>query len=366
MNGKLEICIDNIVFALQKAGGISAVWYELLKRLLNDEDFNLKILDYQGENIFRSKLSIPEEIILKNRHIPLPLTIDRYINPNSDIQGIFHSSYYRIHPSKKAVNITTVHDFTYEYFRKGIPASIHYWQKKQAILNSKKIICVSNHTRNDLLNFFPSIKPENISVVYNGVDSVYKPIPKSGIDLKQICSFDSGEYVLYVGDRKSPHKNFQMAVKACKLSGMPLVMIGGGPLSEPEKSFLTNVIGENYLLLTGLDNTKLNLLYNHALCLLYPSLYEGFGIPILEAQRAGCPVITTTKSSIPEVAGDAAIMMEMINENEIADCIRMLFNSPELKGDLIQKGIENSNQFSWDKCYNQTKALYLQTYNQYC
>lgn len=364
---KITLVIDNIVFALQNAGGISMVWYELLKRLLTDPEIDLYVIDLPNQNMFRRNLSIPAEIISENRLSGYPLTIQRYLNPKPDGKGIFHSSYYRTSSSKNAVNLTTVHDFTYEYFRTGIPRIIHQFQKGQAIKNSKKIICVSQNTKADLMKFFPSISPENIRVIYNGVDLVYRPLGKDETQLQRICPFSSKEYVLYVGDRRSSYKNFNLAVNACKLTNRPLVIVGGGPLSEKENQVLFNTIGKNkFKILLGINNEQLNLIYNHAFCLMYPSLYEGFGIPILEAQRAGCPVISTNKSSIPEVAGQGAILLEDVTEFQIADAVKLLENNSIFTDDLIQKGHQNAGQFSWDKCYQQTKQLYKDVYDEFC
>lgn len=364
---KIEIHIDNIVFALQNAGGISMVWYELLKRLLTDPEIDLHVIDLPNQNLFRRNLSIPAEIISENKLSGYPLTIQRYLNPKTDGKGIFHSSYYRTSSSARLVNMTTVHDFTYEYFRGGIPRIIHQFQKGQAIKNSKKIICVSQNTKADLMKFFPSISPENIRVIYNGVDQVYRPLEKDETKLRLICPFSSKEYVLYVGDRRSSYKNFNLAVNTCKSTNRPLIIVGGGPLSEKENQVLLNTVGKNkFKILLGINNEQLNLIYNHAFCLIYPSLYEGFGIPVLEAQRAGCPVISTNKSSIPEVAGQGAILLEEVTEFQIANAVKLLENNSGFTNDLIQKGHQNAGQFSWDKCYQQTKQLYKEVYEEFC
>ena len=362
-----EIYIDNIVFALQKSGGISVVWYEILQRLLTDPEIDLHMIDLPNQNIFRKNLTIPSEVLCENNLSGYPLNVQRYLNPKTDGKGIFHSSYYRTSSSRNFVNITTVHDFTYEYFRAGIPRLIHQFQKGQAIKNSKRIICVSQNTKADLMKFFPSISPENIRVIYNGVDLVYRPIEKDETQLQQICPFSSKEYLLYVGDRRSSYKNFNLAVDACKLTNRPLIMVGGGPLSEKENQTLLNTVGKNkFKILLGINNEQLNLIYNHAFCLIYPSLYEGFGIPVLEAQRAGCPVISTNKSSIPEVAGHGAILLDEVTEFQIADAVKLLENNSIFTDDLIQKGHQNAGQFSWDKCYQETKQLYKEVYEEFC
>ena len=364
----MNLFFDNIVFSLQQSGGISVVWYELLKRILIDPEFNSYFLEAPNKNIFRKQLVIQSEKILENPYSNYPIDIQRFLNPNFEKKnGIFHSSYYRINKNPNIINITTVHDFTYENFYIGFAKVIHHFQKEQAIKNSKRIICVSNNTKEDLLRFNPKIDFKSIKVIYNGVNNIYQPIfNKTEYDLKKLVDYASGEFILYVGDRNDTYKNFKITVRACQLANLPLVIVGGGSLSKSEKTYLTERLGLNsYSELQGISNEQLNILYNHALCLLYPSISEGFGIPIIEAQRAGCPVISTNYSSIPEVAGKGVILLNEVDEYTIADVLNQLKKDSVMVSELREEGFKNSQRFSWDKCYQETKDLYKEVYEDY-
>jgi len=143
----MKIYLDNIIFSLQKAGGVSVVWSEILSRFLKEKAVDLQLVEYQNSNIFRKNLNIPLNVKLLNKKI-FPLFLSRYCDVDIPQQeGLFHSSYYRVATSKKIKNITTVHDFTYEYYRKGLPKSIHSLQKRYAIKKSEGIICVSENTK---------------------------------------------------------------------------------------------------------------------------------------------------------------------------------------------------------------------------
>jgi len=360
----MELVFDNIIFSLQRAGGISVYWYEILKRALDDNDIFSTFIDQEGENIFRDQLPIKKDKILDKFIYKFPNFVTRYLNiTNLSGDGIFHSSYYRIANSDDFVNVTTVHDFTYEYFRTGIPKYVHSEQKRRAILNSDHIICVSKNTKSDLLKFYPNINESNVQVIYNGVNDCYQILSNSeGKRLSKLIPFKKGSYALYVGDRKSEYKNFTLTVKACIKSNTPLALVGGGEVTNLEMDWLNRLGRNNYILLEGISNKKLNLLYNYALCLIYPSTYEGFGIPVIEAQKAGCPVVASNKSAIGEVIGPVDTLGDDVTVGGISEMIERYKTDIDYLNQQTRLGLENAKRFSWDKCYKETKKVYKKLY----
>ena len=165
------VYIDTIIFDLQKVGGISVYFYEIINRLLHDETIECHFIvsNKQKNNIYWDKINIPKEkIIIYNKF----LNRYRAVNYKENSEHTFISSYYRYSKNKHAKNITIVHDFTYEYFSKGIKKFVHHLQKMKAIYKSQISICISKNTQNDLNNF--SKREVNSTVIYNGVSDSYK------------------------------------------------------------------------------------------------------------------------------------------------------------------------------------------------
>lgn len=346
----MKIVYDNIIYSLQKVGGISAYWSELSSRLKYSEA-NAIFYGYPNPNILMKYLDIEVQ-----KETSIHYKINRYLDFQQKLpQGsIFHSSYYRIINQKDVINITTVHDFTYEYYRSGIARLIHSWQKGRAITKSDGIVCISQNTKKDLLKFYPDIKKENIQVIYNGVSDIFYKINEPSQSLiDSYKKLQDKKYVLYVGERNG-YKNFNLAVDVVrKLHNCSLVVVGGGDLSDNEK----NILQKDYFHYQEISAQDLNVLYNNAFCLLYPSSYEGFGIPIVESMKAGCPVVSTNISSIPEVAGDAGLLVDTIEVNAFVEAILKLENK-EFRDTMIIKGLEQAKKFSWDKCFEETLEFY--------
>ena len=305
----IPVTFDNIIFSLQRYGGISVVWTELLNRALADKDLAVKELDY--------------------RQIPMRF-MERYRIPayKAETPSVFHSSYFRVLPQKGVYNVTTVHDLTYHFYRRGLAKAVHLWEEERALKHSEAIICISENTKRDLLTFYPWVKEETIHVIYNGVSDDFYPIK----------NIEKKGYLLFIGNSSVSYKRYDIAQEVAKRTGLELVAA-------------RNVTSE-----------ELNKLYNEALCLLYPSDYEGFGLPILEAQKAGCPVIAQNYSSVPEVIGKGGLIVEHSSTEKIVQQMVEKVNevqSRPMQG-IIAAGIENAKRFSWDNTYEQTKNVYRQ------
>lgn len=348
------ILFDNIVFDLQRSGGISVVWYELIDRILENGSLDIRFIDNGNTiNKFRENLKIADSAICsRDKCVPISRYVPVIINNKESF--VFHSSYYRYCKSPYAKNITTVHDFTYEYFVKGLKKKLHCWQKYNAIRHSDYIVCISQNTKNDLLKFLPDIDQNKVRVIHNGVSEDYFVINDNNAGCE--LPFKTGTFLVFVGSR-AHYKNFDLLKRVVARTKYNLVIVGA-KLSDDEENDLHKYLSTDRFFSAGfLPNEQLNIIYNHAAALVYPSSYEGFGIPVLEAQRAGCPVIAYNASSIPEVIGNTPLLMNELTEEELLKKIDLLSDEKLMK-EVRSTGLENSKRYSWDKMYQGYMELY--------
>lgn len=336
------IIIDGIIFSLQNSGGISVYFDELLRRLSKKPEEVYHLL-YKNNNNYTSKFNV-------NKKIRWHLEIERFrrVDVYGDDHDIFHSSYYRL-PSNNFSGkvITTVHDFTENLYPRGFNSKMLNAQKRAAILNSDGVICISENTKNDMHKFIPESVNIATRVIYNGVaDFSFN---------NQYELFDP--YVLFVGARGG-YKNFDMCVSALKnLKELQLIAIGGGGFTDNELRLLDDKIPRRYKHAGFVSECELEKFYQNALALVYPSYYEGFGIPVIEAMKCGCPVVASKSSSIQEIADDAAILIENITAEQIEQSLIRL-KDPDVRIQNITLGLNNAKRYSWDKMAFETLSFY--------
>lgn len=259
------------------------------------------------------------------------------------------------HPKNSTVMI---HDIAFEFFPQTYPGFHRRYLRfttKHALKRAKKIIVPSKSTADDLAKFY-KVNPDKIFVVYHGgIDDESKD------DAREQLEFP---YFLYVG-RLELKKNILGILKAFDLfkgmhkSAHKLVLVGSfGFGGEKIKEAIAKHRYKNDIVLTGwVDEKKKNYLLANADIFLFPSMYEGFGLPILEAQSVGLPLITSCISSMPEVAGKGAILVSPHNSKEIAGAMIRIITDENLRNDLIEKGRENLKRFSWKDCAKKTLEI---------
>ena len=354
----MKVIIDNLVFAWQKSGGISVVWYELIKRMLKCSSLTDRISFINtigtNNNIFYNRLCIPAKLILETKN-RAGFNMKRYlpIQVKYNAPFIFHSTYYRVCMNRKAINIITVHDFTYERYAKGLKKAIHGLTKKFAIKKANYVICISENTKMDLIKYNPSIDKDKILVIYNGASDDFFVINN---ELARYTK-EREQFLVFVGNRVH-YKNFELACKVAAEAKIKLKIVGS-KLTNEEQINTQQILGDNYEELGYITNDELNELYNAAFALIYPSSYEGFGLPIVEAQKSGCPVLALKNSSIEEIIGDKEQLIDSPSINHFIRQINKLKDNT-YRQQIIKKGIKNAETYSWEKTFQE----YLDLYNE--
>ena len=354
MKTNMHKYFDNILFYLQRSGGGSVYWGELVKRFNNEQLVQFIQPNLTTDNIVLNNLWLRP--IIKEKNVPLGIL--RYLPLTCKLQenSIFHSSYYRYSDQKGISNVVTVHDFIYEYYVRGIAGFIHNKQKHLAVKKAKGIICISNSTKVDLVRFFPdAIKNKHIAVIYNGVSDEFRVLKNKFSSL--LNGFENDKYILFIGHR-SKYKNFDFAIQVVKkLPWFYKLLVVGNALNEVETKSLNDHLPGRYVFAGSVSNEQLNELYNSSTCLLYPSSYEGFGIPVVEAFKTGCPVVAQDIPAVKEISQGGALLVNGLDVTGFRNSILSL-EKDRIKSDLVSIGIINSAKFSWDKCFGEVNEFY--------
>jgi glycosyltransferase involved in cell wall biosynthesis len=361
----MKILYDHQMFLLQKYGGITKYFCELIKNISTENKTDLSVL-------FSENQHLKDLNALKKTHFALPRNEFRgkgrlktyfyNINKTYSLYKISSSKYDLLHPTYydtyflknlKKPYIITVHDLIEFKFREQYKNNSLIPQMKKIILNADRIISISENTKKDLIEIL-NINPENIDVIYHGFnrpDSI-------------VYSNDLGRYILFVGYRGG-YKNFSSLAKAfsnlaMKDSDLKLICVGN-PFVKEEIELLKRLDILKKTVAVGVNENKLNQLYSNALVFVYPTLYEGFGMPILEAFANNCPISLSNCSSLPEVAGNAAVYFDPNDPDSILESITKIIYNPDFSNQLVEKGKEQLTHFSWIKCAEQTLESYKRT-----
>lgn len=268
---------------------------------------------------------------------------------------------------KEMKTVVTIHDLAFKHFPDTFPAKDLFQLNlltDLAIKKSDKIIAVSQSTKNDILKFYPNIKEDKIKVIYHGFDGeLYKKEFGPEIVNEMLSKFHlkKEKYLLYVGAIQ-PRKNLKTLVKAFEIfkkenkNNIKLVIAGGKAWCWEEViEAIENSAVRDSIILTGrVSFDDLSVLQQNAGIFVFPTLYEGFGIPILEAFAAGTPVISAKNSSLEEVGADAVEYFESLDENELAQKISKVIDNEALKREMVEKGKKQMEKFSWQKCAKET------------
>jgi mannosyltransferase len=358
----MNVFFDNKAYYIQKFGGVSVVFKELQERALRDTQVNYKFIEYgEGGNSYQDGLMIPPECV-----IPKPkkwFGIKRLlpVRLKEKEPFVFHSTYFSYCSNPNAININTVHDFIEA--KTGNGRGSYFRSKFQGYIIGKSDmnVCVSENTKRDLLELYPSICEDKLCVIYNSASDVYS-LDKN----KQVLlPFPAKSYLLYVGARVK-RKNYHLLRDVISHTEYNLVITGKKLSDEERRELEKHIPASRYVSLGYTEDKRLNELYNHAAALIYPSSYEGFGIPVLEAQKAGCPVIALNTSSIPEVISPhpetCPLLMKEATKEELLSKVRLLSDN-DLMAKVVGEGLENAKRFSWDKMYNEYRKLYEELLN---
>ncbi|UCE65648.1 MAG: glycosyltransferase family 4 protein [Candidatus Zixiibacteriota bacterium] len=263
---------------------------------------------------------------------------------------VFFSPHYTLPFALPCPSVVTIHDLI--HLRMPVKGGFFGRAYAGFIINnacgkSRVIITDSEFTRNDIADLFPKYSGR-VEAIHIGVDrSVFKPLPEEDIESFKKRNSLKEEFILYVGTLKS-HKNPEALAVAVNELDLPLVALTNDQIGF-EKKLLSKANDKNLIRLIRLDSERdIALLYNSATLLFHPSLYEGFGLPPLEAMSCGLPVVCSNITSLPEVVGDAAVTFSPEDHDEMLGALKTVWDNREIRIKLSARGLERSKKFGWD------------------
>lgn len=375
----LHICVmrvlfDHQVFSWQTYGGISRYIFELARGLDSLGHESVFPQDFYSGNRYLQDLPGVHAKPLTNFQFKGKKWLQERLSRAASLRAlrntapdVFHPTYFgdyflRALPCNRKPFVVTIHDMIHEKFGHGrhglfsLDAKV-VENKRLLAQKADAVIVVSEHTRRDVLQFIPEADPAKIHTIYHG-NSLAAP------GLHHVHSLSlPGRYVLFVGQRKG-YKNFswmleQLAALLRADNSLYLVAAGGPAFDAVETALLSSLgLSTRVIHQKNPSDADLAELYSRAQCFVFPSAYEGFGIPVLEAFACGCPAVLNAVSSLPEVGGDAVRYFPDQDGAALQQSVQALLHEPALRQRLIEKGYERLRQFSWENSVQAHLKIY--------
>ena len=363
----MRIAFDHQIFGWQKYGGISRYYCELASELANGSEQTVAVISPFYINEHLRKASARLQVIgtkvpgypkagrpLRALNSMLVAPLLRSFHPD-----IVHETYYSTthHRIKKAKRVLTVFDMIHERFSDMYsPLDLVRKEKADAVAHADHVICISAQTQQDLVNLL-GVDPEKTTVVHLG----YRL--KAGSRTITLPVHAQRPFLLFVGIRVG-YKNFEGMLKAYAASSVlrsafDIICFGGGAFSYSECALIQKLgLSADHLHQVAGGDGILAEFYRKATAFVYPSLYEGFGLPPLEAMSFDCPVVCSGASSIPEVVGDAGAFFDPCDIDAIRSALELVVSDSAIRRTLIERGRKRIQQFSWARCAQETLDVY--------
>jgi glycosyltransferase involved in cell wall biosynthesis len=282
---------------------------------------------------------------------------------------LFHGPNFRIRTQGLRGALVTIHDLWLDRFPQYSPKMfgqrLSFYRTRRTAWSARKVIAVSQHTARDIQELF-GLPADRIVVIPNGVSAEFHPAedPVAMEQFRRRFRLPTGRFILFVGGA-DPRKNHRTLLQACAgrrslRERCSLVLVGDEQhrFGSFRKTAAELGLQHNIVCTGRLTVDMLRLLYSHADVFVFPSLYEGFGIPVLEAMACGAPVITSNTTSLPEVAGEAALLVDPTDADGLGRAVSRVLDDEALRKHLIAKGCERVKLFPWSRAAQETMALY--------
>ena len=354
----MKVLYDYQIFSFQRYGGISRYFYEIIKGI------NYELPLVFNNNAYFNK-GIDTEFNFKGK-----IRIYNFVNKLYSIYAlktknfdIFHPTYYNPYFVDYLDNqpfVLTIHDMIHEKFPSYFSKNDEIAKRKEVLAKkASRIIAVSYQTKKDIVEIL-GIDEKKIDVIYHG---------SSFLDINEDLEFSEklpNNYILFTGTRGG-YKNFNKLIEAIYefllIDDLYLICAGGGNFTAEEMNLFQKYKIEKKVLQFNIDDSKLKSLYKNSKFFIFPSLYEGFGIPLLEAMSSDCPILCSNTSCFPEIVGNNALYFDPYSSNDIKEKVNYALNYD--LDDFVKRGKRRLEYFSWDKARKETINSYEKVLNEY-